>query len=117
LLVWLRDELVFNGVSCESDFACNLVGLPPRLSLTNSSKLDISILTAGSPMKLDEEPPPPETAQPPAQPPFTSGREMKTDEMTTRNKIVCLILIPMAFTIRRLLLKALRLPACLVQAL
>jgi len=61
-------------------------------------------------MKLDEEPPPPETAQPPAQPPFTPGREMKTDDMTPRNKIVCLILIPMGFPIRRLQLKVLRQP-------
>jgi hypothetical protein len=70
----------------------------------------MSMFTAGSPMKLDEETPPPETEQPPVQPPFTSGREMKTDDMTTRNKIVCLILIPMGFAIRRLRLKVLLQP-------
>jgi len=65
------EELMINNLSCKGDFACNVVlGSPPRLSLTNSSKLDMSTLTAGSPIKLDEEIPPPDTAQDPPQPPF-----------------------------------------------
>ena len=83
---------MLNGLSCERDLADKAVW--PRLSRTNSSKLDMPMLNAGSPMKLYEELPPPETAQdPPQPPPYAQGRELNANA-TARSKMICLVQNP-----------------------
>ena len=87
LLVWFRDELALDGSSADRVIVERDVC--PTLSLTNSSKLDIPMLNARSPMKLYEEPP--ETAQDAPQPPPMQGWVAKADA-NTRNKVKRMIL-------------------------
>jgi len=87
LLVWFRDEFSLEESSADRDFAERDVW--PTLSLTNSSKLDIPMLNARSPIKLYEDPP--ETAQDAPQLSPMQGRVAKADT-ATRNKVKRMIL-------------------------